>query len=131
MGTCSSSTQAKQRETASHVVTGLNPQRRLTIYNAGQETCLHDLSTPRLSSTPSPSNHSSKEDYRSITPHGHGQRLLLQLRTWKLMLMGGRGHGLRSLVVDTMDTSARRLCSQAPLKRLIFHTCRKQTKCVQ
>lgn len=42
--------------------------------------------------------------------------------TWKLMLMGGRGQGLRSLVVDTMDTSARRLCSHAPLKRLIFHT---------
>lgn len=43
--------------------------------------------------------------------------------TWKFMLMGGRDQGLRSLVVDTMVTSARRLCSAAPVKRLIFHTC--------
>jgi hypothetical protein len=59
----------------------------------------------------------------------HGQRCQ-HPRAWKFMLMGGRAHGLRSLVVDTMVTSARRLCSAAPEKRLIFHTCSTHTATV-
>jgi hypothetical protein len=47
------------------------------------------------------------------------------------MLMGGRAQGLRSFVVDTIVTSARRLCSVAPLKRLIFHTCACVCVCVR
>lgn len=49
--------------------------------------------------------------------------------TWKFMLMGGRAQGLRSLVVDTRVTSARRLCSAWPLNRFTFHTCRGTLSC--
>jgi hypothetical protein len=42
--------------------------------------------------------------------------------TWKLMLMGGRAQGFASLVVASMATSALRVCSADPGKRLIFHT---------
>lgn len=42
--------------------------------------------------------------------------------TWKVRLMGGRDQGLRSRVVVTSVTSARRLCSDSPGNRFVFHT---------
>jgi hypothetical protein len=44
------------------------------------------------------------------------------------MLMGGLAQGLRSLVVDTMLTSARSWCSALPLNLLIFHTWQQQVQ---